>query len=130
MGVQKAAATQRDSVDTPGPGGLYRPLGERFDQGTVEHVCAERGIPLPAAGAPDSIVVVDGGGRVLERSDAALAIASALPFPWRMLGVFRIVPRALRDRVYRIVARNRYRWFGRRDACMVPTDEIRSRFLD
>ncbi len=96
----------------------------------ARRICADRGIPLPAAGAPDSIVVVDGGGRVLERSDAALAIACALPFPWRMLGVFRIVPRALRDLVYRIVARNRYRWFGRRDACMVPTEEFRSRFLD
>ena len=95
----------------------------------ARRICAEHGIAVPDAGDPDSIVVID-GGRALERSDAALAIAAGLPFPWSALRALRIVPRPLRDWTYRIVARNRYRWFGRRDACLVPTTEIRGRFLD
>jgi predicted DCC family thiol-disulfide oxidoreductase YuxK len=47
-----------------------------------------------------------------------------------MVGVFRILPRGLRDAMYRIVARNRYRWFGRSETCMVPTPELRARFID
>ena len=66
----------------------------------------------------------------LERSDAALAIASRMSFPWPMFGVFRVLPRGLRDALYRFVARNRYRWFGRAEACMVPRAELQERFLD
>ena len=91
--------------------------------------CVQAGIAVPKAVDPDSIVVI-AGGRALERSDAALAIAAQLPFPWRSLGLLRIVPRALRDWLYRIVARNRDRWFGRRDTCMLPTAETRARFLE
>jgi len=69
-------------------------------------------------------------GRTYVRSDAALEIAKELVWPWRALGVLRIVPRAPRDRIYDLVARNRYRWFGRKDACMVPTEDIESRFLE
>jgi predicted DCC family thiol-disulfide oxidoreductase YuxK len=47
-----------------------------------------------------------------------------------MLGAFRIVPRRVRDALYGFVARRRFRWFGRRESCMVPTPELRSRFLD
>jgi len=64
------------------------------------------------------------------RSDAALRIARRLRGPWRLLTALRIVPRPLRDFVYDLVARNRYRWFGRRETCMVPTPELRARFLD
>ena len=77
----------------------------------------------------DTIIVI-ADGRALERSDAALAIASRLPFPWPMFGVLRILPRPLRDRLYRLVARNRYRWFGKSDTCMMPTPELRARFLE
>jgi len=78
--------------------------------------------------ALDTFVVLD-GPRILTRSDAALAIARALPAPWSRLVAARILPRPLRDALYRIVANNRYAWFGRRDSCLVPTPEIRSRFL-
>jgi predicted DCC family thiol-disulfide oxidoreductase YuxK len=89
---------------------------------------AERGLPAPAA-EPDSIVLID-GDRVYERSTAALRIARRLRGPIRVLSVFMVVPRPLRDLVYRFVARYRYRWFGRRDMCRVPTPELRARFLD
>jgi len=92
-------------------------------------ICAEHGVPLPREGAPDSMVVI-ADGRALERSDAALAIAARLPFPWSALRCFGVLPRALRDLMYRFVARHRYRWFGRQDTCMLPTAETRARFID
>lgn len=95
----------------------------------ARRICAERGIPMPTALDPDSIVVI-ADGKTLERSDAALAIAARLPFPWSLLRMFRVLPRAIRDWLYRLIARNRYRWFGRTDACMMPTPEIRARFID
>ena len=67
--------------------------------------------------------------RTYVRSDAAIRIARHLKGGWKLLGFLRIVPRPLRDWVYDVVARNRYRWFGRTDTCMVPTPELRSRFL-
>ena len=82
----------------------------------------------------DSLVLVEGEGtaaeRVRVRSDAALALAGYMGGAWRAWGVFRIVPRFLRDAVYDFVARHRYRVFGRLDACRVPTPEQRGRFLD
>ncbi len=78
---------------------------------------------------PDSIVLVD-DGRLYVRSTAALRIARRLRFPWPILWVFMAVPRPLRDRVYDVIARHRYGWFGKRDTCMVPTKEIRDRFLE
>jgi predicted DCC family thiol-disulfide oxidoreductase YuxK len=88
---------------------------------------------LSAAGAPaimpDSIVLLDADG-VHVRSDAALRIAAALGMPWSLLSVARIVPRFVRDAVYDYIARNRYRWFGRRDACMLPAAGVADRFLD
>lgn len=95
----------------------------------ARRACAEVGATPPAAVDPDTIIVI-ADGRALERSDAALAIAARLPFPWPMFGVFRILPRALRDWLYRLVAKNRYRWFGKSDTCMVPTPELRARFLE
>ena len=65
---------------------------------------------------------------ILVRSDAALAIAARLGFPWSLLRVFRLVPRPLRDAAYDLVARNRFRFFGRRETCHLPTPEERSRF--
>lgn len=53
----------------------------------------------------------------LEKSDAAIAIAAELRRPWNLLTVLRLVPRSIRDRVYSLVARNRYRWFGKRATC-------------
>ena len=78
---------------------------------------------------PDSILLVDAEG-VHERSTAALRIGAMLGFPFSLARVGFLVPRPLRDAVYSLVARHRYRWFGRRDVCMRPTPEWASRFLD
>ena len=79
-------------------------------------------------GEPDSVLLVE-GDRVYERSDAALRVARKLSGAWPLLFAFIIVPRFLRDLVYRFIARHRYRWFGKTDECRVPTPELRARFL-
>ncbi|MBT8336731.1 MAG: DUF393 domain-containing protein [Gemmatimonadetes bacterium] len=88
----------------------------------------------PEVGAVDSLILIesDGAGRerVRLRSDAALALADHLGGAWRLAGVLRVVPAPLRDAVYDLVARTRYRVFGRREACRVPSLEQRERFLD
>ena len=73
--------------------------------------------------------VLVAGGQPYVKSDAAIRIASYLRGGWRLLGALRIVPRPIRDWAYDVVARNRYRWFGRAESCMVPTPELRARFI-
>lgn len=77
---------------------------------------------------PDSIIVVD-GDKMLRDSDAVLAIYAGLGWPWKALAVFRLVPRVIRDPLYLFVARNRYRIFGKRDSCWLPSPEFRDRLL-
>lgn len=88
---------------------------------------------LYAAGIADhgltSMVLIE-GGRAYTESDAVLRIAGQLPGPVRLLTAFRVVPAWIRDPVYRWVARNRYRWFGRLDTCRLPTPELQARFID
>ena len=79
--------------------------------------------------AVDSVILVEGDRWYME-GDAALRIARLLPGPWKMLGIFRLLPRPLRNWLYRLVARHRYRWFGKRESCWLPTPELRGRFLD
>lgn len=69
-------------------------------------------------------------GRLSFKSTAVLNILVDLGGLWHMVVVFFIVPKFIRDYTYDAVARNRYRWFGRRDECMVPTPDLKSRFLD
>lgn len=76
----------------------------------------------------DTVVLLE-NGRVYTESSAVLRIASRLRFPWPAAYAFVIVPRPLRNMLYRVVARNRYRWFGRDEACLLPSPDIKSRFL-
>ena len=71
---------------------------------------------------PDALatMIVVADSRARTGSDAALYILAALGWPWRVAAAARVVPRFLRDGVYCWVARNRYRWFGMRHACVVP----------
>jgi predicted DCC family thiol-disulfide oxidoreductase YuxK len=77
---------------------------------------------------PETLILV-AGDRALRDSDAVLAIWRGLGWPWRAAVLARIVPAALRDPLYRWVARNRYRLFGRREACWLPDPELADRFL-
>lgn len=76
----------------------------------------------------DSVVLIE-NGRHYQNSEAALRAARRLGPPWAALFVFMVVPGPLRDLVYRWIARNRYRWFGQRDQCRLPTPDLRARFL-
>ncbi len=68
--------------------------------------------------------------RCLTKSDAALYIARCLPgLLWSLSGFFSIIPKPIRNWGYDIVVRNRYRWFGKKEACMIPTKDLLSRFL-
>ena len=80
------------------------------------------------AGDPQSFVFLEKDKRY-EQSNAVLLALSGLGGTWRLISLLYVFPRPLRDFVYRIVARNRYRWFGRRDECRLPTQEERDRFL-
>lgn len=78
---------------------------------------------------PLSFLLVEGSGAWTD-SDAIVRVLVGLGGPWRLAAVLRMIPRGLRDGGYRLIARNRYRWFGRSEHCMLPTPEQRARFLD
>jgi len=77
---------------------------------------------------PETMIVVD-DDKVLRDSDAVLAIYDGLGWPWKAFDVFRLVPHFVRDPLYRLIARNRYRIFGRREACWVPSRDYADRML-
>ncbi|MBD0832143.1 thiol-disulfide oxidoreductase DCC family protein [Aestuariibaculum sediminum] len=78
----------------------------------------------------DSILLYNPDKGISYKSSAALKIAWHLKGPLKLLTVFLIVPRFIRNWVYDIIARNRYRWFGKKEACMVPSPELKDKFLD
>lgn len=78
--------------------------------------------------AERTIIVVE-NGRALVRSDAIVAIARGLGWPWRAAAIFGLAPRCLRDPFYDLIARNRYRWFGRRETCWLPDPADADRIL-
>ena len=87
---------------------------------------AEKGLPHPGM---DSVVVWDGAA-LHRQSEAVVALAEALPGIWHLGRHLSLVPESWRDGAYRIVAKNRYRWFGKRQACWVPGAGERAKFLD
>ena len=76
----------------------------------------------------DSLVLIE-AGQCYRHSTAALRIARKLTGGWPLFYVFIALPRPVRDVVYSWIARNRYRFFGKRDTCRIPTPELRARFL-
>jgi len=77
----------------------------------------------------NSIILVENNEYYL-RSTAALKILQRLGALWKIVYVFMLVPRPVRDYIYDIVARNRYKWYGKRAECMIPSSDIESRFLE
>ena len=78
---------------------------------------------------PDSFLFLE-NGKLYDQSSAALKTLKHLKFPWPLFSIFLIIPKPIRNFVYRIIARNRYKCFGKRESCMVPDERIRVRFLD
>ncbi|MGV3619045.1 MAG: thiol-disulfide oxidoreductase DCC family protein [Fimbriimonas sp.] len=83
---------------------------------------------LVKTGDYDSFVLAE-GGRIYTRSTAALRVMAGLGGIWSLGKVLLFIPAPLRDVVYRLIARNRYRWFGQKDTCRLPTPEERALFL-
>ena len=77
---------------------------------------------------PDTMILVQ-GETALRNSDAVLAIWAGLGWPWRALSALKLIPAPIRDPFYRLVARNRYRWFGKRETCWIPDPAQASRIL-
>jgi predicted DCC family thiol-disulfide oxidoreductase YuxK len=75
----------------------------------------------------DTFILVK-NGKCYFQSDAALEISREFVGPWRLFRVFKIVPRPIRDFVYRVVAKHRYQLFGKAEACILPPSNIKSRF--
>lgn len=97
---------------------LQSPVGQALS--------AHAGLP---ANEINTVVLFENGQPYL-RSDAALRIARHLGSLWPLLYGFSIIPRAIRHAVYDWIARNRYRWFGKQESCMLPLPEWKNRFLD
>lgn len=76
----------------------------------------------------DSIILLE-NGKLFQKSTAALKVVNHLSWYWQWMQIFWILPRAVRDAAYDLIARNRYKWFGKKDECMIPSPELKSRFL-
>ena len=108
---------QRDKKDVFRYAALQSDIGRQLAQ--------EHNIDLEKV---DSIILVDNDKAYL-KSTAALRIARHLRGGWPLLSIFLILPAFIRNWVYDFIARNRYTWFGKKEACMIPTPELKSKFL-
>ncbi|WP_096395381.1 thiol-disulfide oxidoreductase DCC family protein [Halorubrum trapanicum] len=106
------------------PEGKYRFASLQSDVG--RELLAEHDLPTDEL---ESIVLIEDGESYV-KSSAVIRIATGLGGRYRLLSPFRYVPAALRDRVYDFVADNRYRWFGKKDQCLMPSGDMESRFIE
>ena len=101
----------------------------RFKFAPLQSDVAEQYIPQYVRENSDSIILLD-SGKIFSKSSAALKVAKQLDGLWKAFFVFMIFPKFIRDYVYDIIAKNRYKWFGKRETCRIPTDDIKNRFLE
>lgn len=106
------------------PRGVFRFASLQSELG--RKLLAEHGIDPSQT---DSFILIENGVAYVE-STAALRVARHLSGLWPICHFAILLPRLVRDPVYRFIARNRYRWFGKQESCMIPTPELKSRFLD
>lgn len=78
----------------------------------------------------DSILLYEHEKGILYRSTAAIKIASKLGFPTNILVIFFIIPTFIRNWIYDYIAKNRYKWYGKKEECMIPTPELKVKFLE
>jgi predicted DCC family thiol-disulfide oxidoreductase YuxK len=104
------------------PAGIFKFAS--FQSGAGEKLLKEHGFK----GEINSFILIE-QGKVYQKSSAALRVAGKLHGPWKLLVLFQIIPPFLRDLIYDLVAKNRYRWFGKKDSCMLPSPDLKKRFL-
>ena len=102
----------------------------RVQSAAGQQLLTRLGLPLDSYETMIYLETGKGGLQPYCRSEAILRIAAQLPWPWRLLTLIRLLPRFLRDWIYDLVARNRYRLFGQRQECRVPAAGERRRFLE
>lgn len=90
----------------------------------------EKIINLPPEGDISDTIVLLHNGKTFTSSDAVIRIAGLLRFPWKLAVVFYLVPRVIRNWLYLVIARNRYRWFGKVESCRIFDGKYRGRLLD
>ncbi len=78
----------------------------------------------------DSIILYEPGISYYYKSSAAIEIANAMGGIFSLSTIFKIIPQFIRNPIYDFVAQNRYKWYGKKDNCMIPTPELRSKFLE
>ncbi len=78
----------------------------------------------------DSMVLIEPGVAYYKKSTAALEISKELSGGYSLLSNFSFLPEGFRDSIYNVIARNRYKWFGKKEECMIPSPELRSKFLE
>ncbi|MEK6153746.1 thiol-disulfide oxidoreductase DCC family protein [Flavobacteriaceae bacterium 3-367] len=109
---------KRDRKDTFRYAALQSPLGEQFIEA--------RKIDTTKV---DSIILVAPGVAYYTKAAAALKIGQAFGGGWKLLAILEWIPPIISNAIYDIIAKNRYRWFGKKEACMIPTAELKAKFL-
>lgn len=104
------------------PKAVLRFCPSQSDTGT--RLLSDAGLSL----TPDSAVLVD-DGKIYTNSTSVVRIAKYLKWPYKALYGLILIPRPIRDALYMWFARRRYKFFGKKDTCMIPTSEVRSRFI-
>ncbi|MBT8245907.1 MAG: DUF393 domain-containing protein [Winogradskyella sp.] len=111
---------KRDKKDTF----LFAPLQSKIGEQIIEDFNVD-------TSKTDSILLYNPlTHKIYSKSTAALRVSKSLTFPVKVLSVFSIIPAFIRNWVYDFIAKNRYRWYGKKDACMIPTPELKAKFLD
>lgn len=110
---------KRDNKDIFRYAPLQSEIGKKLTQ--------ERGIDIEKV---DSIVLIEPGIAYYIKSSAALKIANHFGGIWRLFYILKWLPEGFRNRIYDYVAANRYKWFGKKDQCMIPTLDLKSKFLE
>ena len=102
---------------------MYAPLQSDIGKQLIEHYNLD-------TSKTDSILLYSEEKGLKIKSTAAIAIASKLGFPRNILPIFYIVPPFIRNLVYDFIAKNRYKWYGKKNDCMIPTPELKAKFLE
>ncbi len=109
---------------------IRRDTKDRFRFASLQWDVAREvlGDRVPKHGEYETIYYYE-NGKIYSRSDAVLRIARLLRFPWPLFYSFIIIPPFIRNFVYAVISRNRYKWFGKKDQCMIPSPGLKNKFL-
>ena len=108
---------------------IKRDKRKTFRFASLQSNASKEALPQELTEGLQSLVLLD-EGKTYSKSTAALLISRRLSGVWPALSIFLIIPKFVRDGLYDFVAKNRYKWFGKSDSCMIPTPEMKSRFID